>query len=357
MGLPRLPGSRLKRFVRLLFVVRSYLKELAKGFGHYSLRDIAFGARHGFAADRVFLYGRPAVLSRTYLTDLQRQFSRFINPKPVRELLEDKLLFAALVDGVVRVPKNYLYADHGRLVVVSDEWNGIASCRDPAKTHRLVIKRSRGGGGVGVRFAEIRQGHVRLNEEVLTIDDFLQYFIRRNERLLCQFIEQSDFCRAVYPGTTNTLRVICMRERGGEPFLARAIFRIGTTASKGVDNFGRGGLAATVDIDSGVLSAAVEHHASAPRPPTLHSSHPDTQTPIAGERLPGWKEACEEALGLMRRFPFINYAGWDIVLTNSGPVFLEGNNYTGVRLAQLQSGLLADPRTRSFYRHYGIVPD
>lgn len=357
MALPRLPGSRLKRFVRLLFVVRSFLKELSKCFGNYSLRDIAFGVRHGFAADRVFLYGKAAILSGAYLNDLQRQFSRFINPKPVRELLEDKLLFAALVDDIVRVPKNYLYTDHRSLVVVSDEWRNITNCRDPTRTYRLVIKRARGGGGVGVRFVEIGQGIVRLGAQVMSLDQFLHFFTRRNERLLCEFIQQSNFCHEVYPGTTNTLRVICMRERGGEPFIAKAIFRIGTAKSNGVDNFGRGGLGAIVDTASGELSVAVEHHGEAPCAPTLHARHPDTHKQIAGECLPGWKEACEEALRLMHCLPFINYVGWDIVLTNSGPVFLEGNNYTGVRLAQLQTGLLADSRTRAFYRYYGIVPD
>jgi hypothetical protein len=355
MALPRLPGSRLKRFVRLLFVVRAYTKELSKCIGHYKLRDIAFGARHGFAADRVFLYGRPAIVSGTYLSDLQRQFSRFINPKPVRELLEDKLLFAALVGGLVHVPKNYLYTDNGSVVVLLDEWNEITSCRNPNKTYRLVMKRARGGGGVGVHFVDIRQGSVCVSGQETEVSDFLRDFVRHDEHLLCQFIEQSTFCREIYPHTTNTLRIICMRERGGEPFIAKAIFRIGTRNSNGVDNFGRGGLAAIVDTESGVLSAVVEHHDAAPRAPTLHSRHPDTNTPIAGECLPGWKEANDQALRLMRHLPFINYAGWDIVLTNSGPVFLEGNNYTGVRLAQLQTGLLADPRTRDFYRHYGIV--
>ena len=63
-----------------------------------------FRARHGFAADRVFLYGRQNILSGTYLNDIQRQSSRFINPKPVRELLEDKLLFGTLVAPIARVP-------------------------------------------------------------------------------------------------------------------------------------------------------------------------------------------------------------------------------------------------------------
>jgi hypothetical protein len=86
-----------------------------------------------------------------------------------------------------------------------------------------------------------------------------------------------------------------------------------------------------------------------------HSRHPDSDAQIAGEVLPGWDTASDASLRLMRHLPFINYVGWDIILTDSEPVFLEGNNYTGVRLAQVESGLLADSRTRAFYQHFGIV--
>ena len=182
-------------------------------------------------------------LVETYLNDIQRQYSRFINPKPVRELLDDKLLFGTLVGPIARVPVNYLYADHGSTVVVSAEWHDIASGRT-GKIYRLVNKRARGGGGAGIRFLEISQGIVRFSGREVELSAFVRSFAGRNESLLCQFIEQSGFCRKIYPDATNTLRVICMRERGGAPFVAKTILRLGAQRSKGVDNFGCGGLAA-----------------------------------------------------------------------------------------------------------------
>ena len=177
----------MKRFVRLLFVWRGYIREVAKSARRYPFRDVIFGLRHGFAADRVFLYGRQNILSGTYLNDIQRQSSRFINPKPVRELLEDKLLFGTLVAPIARVPVNYLYADHGSTVVVSAEWHDIASCRT-GKVYRLVNKRARGGGGGGIRFLEISQGIVRFSGREMELSAFVKSFARRNKSLLCQFI-------------------------------------------------------------------------------------------------------------------------------------------------------------------------
>lgn len=350
-----MPGGRLKRLVRLFFVAHSYAREVLACVAWYPVRDILFGLRHGFAADRVYLYGRKGVLSGAYLSDLQRQFSRFINPKPVRELLEDKLLFAALVGHYVAVPTNYLYASNQRSIVLCDEWATIVSRQNPDEPYPLVLKRARGGGGTHFRLLELRQGGVHWGREEMNLAQFYRRFAQHDEFLLCEFIKQCDFCREIYPHTTNTLRLICMRDLEGEPFVARAILRLGSQSSSGVDNFGQGGLAVDVNLETGMLGVAVEHDASAPRAPKRYSQHPDTGTQIYGELLPNWDTAKGAALNLMRQFPFINYVGWDVILTDTGPVFLEGNNYTGVRLAQVHSGLLSDDRIRDFYRRYGIL--
>jgi hypothetical protein len=104
-----------------------------------------------------------------------------------------------------------------------------------------------------------------------------------------------------------------------------------------------------------VLSNAVEHYGAVPRIPIAYASHHDTGVAIAGEVLPGWDAARDQSLRLMGAIPFINYVGWDVIVTDSGPVFLEGNNYTGVRLLQSVSGLLSDRRIRRFYERFGIV--
>jgi Sugar-transfer associated ATP-grasp len=351
------PGSRLKRLVRLLFVAYAFVKEVIAYIGLYPAHDIFFTFRHGFAADRLYLYGRRGILSGEYLTDLQRQFSRFINPKPVRELLEDKLLFAALIGHYVAVPMNYLYSSNRRCVVLCNEWETIISGRSPDDTLPLVLKRARGGGGTHISVIEMQQDIVRSGQETMSLAQFYRYFARHEEFLVCQFIKQCDFCSKIYPGTTNTLRVICMRNREGDPFVARAVLRLGSQNSNGVDNFGQGGLAVDVNLESGNLGVAVEHDTSAPREPKNHLQHPDTGTQIFEEVLPNWNVAKEASLKLMRQFPFINYVGWDIVLTDTGPVFLEGNNYTGVRLAQIHSGLLNDDQICDFYLRHGILGD
>jgi hypothetical protein len=353
--LPSVPGGRLKRLVRLLVLAHAFAKEVYTCVGRYPLRDVLLALRHGFVADRIYLYGRSGVLSGEYLSDVQRQFSRFINPKPVRELLEDKLLFATLASRWVNVPTNYLYSCNNRCVVLTDDWWKLVQCNDTSRVYRFVLKRARGGGGTDISLAELCNGRIKIHNEIMDLSRFYRFFSDADEYLLCQFIEQCDFCRKIYPHATNTLRLICMRDNEGEPFIAKAVLRIGTSKSKGVDNFGQGGLAANVSLETGQLNVAVEHDVSGPNPPSRYQRHPDTGILIQGERLPRWPDSRSAALSLMQRLPFIHYVGWDIVLTGAGPVFLEGNNYTGVRLAQIHSGLLKDDRIRDFYVRHGIV--
>ena len=171
-----------------------------------------------FAADRVFLYGRQNILSGTYLNDIQRQSSRFINPKPVRELLEDKLLFGTLVGPIARVPVNYLYADHGSTVVVSAEWHDIASCRT-GKVYRLVNKRARGGGGGGIRFLEISQGIVRFSGREVELSAFVRSFagqkqipvvsVHRAIRLLSQNLSRCHEYAAGHLHARKGWRALC----------------------------------------------------------------------------------------------------------------------------------------------------
>ena len=354
-SLPFVPGKGLKWLGRLLITTRSYVWELGSCVRHYPIRDVLFGLRYEFAADRVFLYGRESLQSGLYLSDLQRQFSRFINSKPARELLEDKLLFQALAGQFVCLPRNYLYCDNKRVVVLCGEWLKIVATEHDCEPKRLVMKRSRGGGGTGIQFIEISNTGVLVDGVSMTADQFYELFALCDGSILCEFISQSQFFKQLYPNTTNSIRVICMRDSDGDPFIARAILRLGTNKSKGVDNFGRGGLAVNVDLGTGKLGAAVEHDARRPQKPFAHKNHPDTGAQILGESLPGWGEARDQSLFLMRQLPFINYVGWDIVMSEQGPVFLEGNNYTGVRLAQAHAGLLQDARVCEFYRRYGII--
>jgi glutathione synthase/RimK-type ligase-like ATP-grasp enzyme len=95
-----------------------------------------------------------------------------------------------------------------------------------------------------------------------------------------------------------------------------------------VDNMHRGGLAAPVEIGTGVLGVASGYATagSAGR----HTHHPVSGGAIEGRRLPMWEQARELACQAHRAFPPRLLVGWDIAVTPTGPVLVEGNEQPGV---------------------------
>jgi hypothetical protein len=53
--------------------------------------------------------------------------------------------------------------------------------------------------------------------------------------------------------------------------------------------------------------------------------HPLTGAEIAGRKLPHWPEVTRMALEAHNRLSSVPSVGWDIAISNKGPVFLEAN--------------------------------
>ena len=97
--------------------------------------------------------------------------------------------------------------------------------------------------------------------------------------------------------------------------------------------FGRGQVADQMDFggfytmldDSGKsLGAGYDSHGN------VYTHHPESGYPIAEFQLPMIGEVRAFVDALARHVPQVQYVGWDIALTSSGPVVIEGNWGTGV---------------------------
>jgi len=133
-------------------------------------------------------------------------------------------------------------------------------------------------------------------------------------------------------GVLSTVRLVtCRDERDGyEP--THAILRMARGTEATVDNYHAGGIAASVDIATGVLAAATDMGANAAT--GWCPTHPDTGAPIEGRTLPFWSETLALARHAHAAFPFCTVIGWDIAITADGPVVIEGNGSPDVDIMQ-----------------------
>ncbi|RBM09742.1 hypothetical protein NJLHNGOC_01595 [Novacetimonas cocois] len=121
-----------------------------------------------------------------------------------------------------------------------------------------------------------------------------------------------------------TVRMVTCLNEEGMPEITDAIFRMATRLDCVVDNIHAGGIGAPIDISCGQLGCASNLGMDASYGRLRH--HPDTNRVIEGVRLPFWGEVCALACAAHATLTSYVIVGWDIALTGTGPVLVEGNS-------------------------------
>lgn len=127
-----------------------------------------------------------------------------------------------------------------------------------------------------------------------------------------------------------TARIITLVRPDGTPDVLDSYFRIvvGETVTDNISDGDTGhvtrNIVASPDLDSGELARA---WTVLPDETGIAAaeSHPVTSEPVAGFRIPHWQEACELVRRAAIRFLPLRTVGWDVAITPSGPVLIEGN--------------------------------
>lgn len=315
--------------------------------------------RLGFLSEKYYLYNLEVNDFRDYLSDHNHEMTRFIN-YPYDIILNDKIIFEKIISQYIRVPKNYGLISNGMIFPLQSEVkiNNIDSIISMCKeTNGLVIKPVVGSQGRGVKILHITDNIIYLNGRETDRRELESIIFSLDNSIITEYIEQGEYSHKLYPGSTNTMRIVAMVDPDTHrPFIAGAAQRIGGNASGGLDNFARGGYSAGIDLDSGELSAAVTRLET--QNLIWHNTHPDTGSQIKGVKVPGWHNIIHRLLSMMEELPYIKYVGWDVVLADDNDiVVIEGNSYPQPRVIQLHTPLLKNDQIRKFYRHYGIIKD
>lgn len=136
--------------------------------------------------------------------------------------------------------------------------------------------------------------------------------------------------RALAPRALCTVRMLTCRAPDEAGHLVFAAFRM-AVGDAPVDNFHFGGIIAPVDLATGRLGAALRRRRHVLLP---IERHPDTGAPIAGHALPCWEEAKALALRAFAAAPERATVGWDVAITDDGPMLVEGNTASHPDIAQ-----------------------
>ena len=173
---------------------------------------------------------------------------------------------------------------------------------------------------------------------------------KRNDYHICEGIKQSKYLNKLYDKTTNTIRMVTLRNPETNEFeVYSAVQRIGTKETIPVDNGSRGGLTAKIDIETGVLTSA-----KCIQRTVDFDKHPDSNNPIKGVKIPKWDSIKKEMLDLANKFPYLYFVAWDILLTDEGICIIEANTSSGVNILQLWGGE-RQKGLGKFYKAHNII--
>jgi hypothetical protein len=204
----------------------------------------------------------------------------------------------------------------------------------------LFVKPSKENGGDGTErwiFAggRYREGKGRVLGEEELIRHLAKRSLRRPFLLQHCLVNHADL-RDLTAGALSTLRIYTMLDEKGEAEHIFTMLRMSQDSRRIVDNVCAGGIAAEVDPSTGMLGLATDGGMLARIGWRDH--HPFTGARLAGRIIPFWPEALELALSAHRALNSAIMVGWDIAVTQLGPVIVEGNKAPDIDIEQRLSG-------------------
>jgi len=177
---------------------------------------------------------------------------------------------------------------------------------------KIVFKAADGKCGVGVEI---------LKTADFTADSILAFMEKNQFDLVEEFIIQHPKLQALSPSAVNTVRIFTQLNDRNQVEILGSRQRISVNSP--VDNMAAGNMAAPIDEQTGKVSGVAVYSDI-----TKHdqAKHPVTAIDIIGFEIPFWKEILEMVHEAALLHPQNRSIGWDIVVTEKGPGFIEGNH-------------------------------
>lgn len=203
----------------------------------------------------------------------------------------------------------------------------------------IIVKPIDGEGGKGIEKYEY------INDEESKI--VYSSLLFKKQLLVEQCIKQHPDMNKLYNKSVNTLRMFTFY-KDGQAYFLQAILKVGNGGV--VDNFSSGGMYTYVDDEGTVYAEAIDQMDN------KYYKHPISNETIVGFKVPMFKEAVGMVKEAAKVVPEMGYIGWDVAISEDGPVLVEGNCYPGVfqvkpSLVEKKEGII--PKYNKVMRIFG----
>lgn len=267
----------------------------------------------------------------------------YYRPNGKHPVLSDKITFQKHMKENKIAGANFLAVlKKGELLIDSEVYSGEEQIKHELeellnRCGSLFIKPTGGIGGRGI--LKLNKGE-RISLENLSMD---------KDYIIEQTLVQAEELNQINPFCINTLRVVTVR-LGGKIVVPNCFLRVGIREAY-VDNASLGGIFVTYDIDKNKLGpAAYQLFKNGAK---SFPKHPVSNYVFKDASLPFSDEVRSLVTSAAASFKDVDLIGWDVALTQSGPVIIEGNDNPHIVGMQITShGLLNNHVYKEIFKAY-----
>lgn len=262
----------------------------------------------------------------------QRYYLDYLNPIKYYSLARNKYLAHKMLENTgVRKSELYCYYQPEARYIESAEnasdLAGVLSILNGKDVQSCVIKTTESSHGDNVWV--IKAIEYKENDAVLTRFDgetlLLSSVLGKEALIFERVVKQTGQFAAFNASSVNTVRFMTTLYPDGSAKVIATFVKIGR-AGKCVDNAGGGGnVDVCVDTETGEIKYAIQYDGW--RNIKDIEKHPDSGSQLNGVIIENWDAIKAEVIKFQQAFPYCKAAGWDIAITDEGPVVIEVNDF------------------------------
>lgn len=270
-----------------------------------------------------------------------------------RTITADKFYFGIFLDKLgFPTPKIYCYIRKGKILFIADEFKSLDELTDDDKLSSLLssnidafAKPSDGQLGIGVFSLKVENNIIYKDNTEISLAE-LKRILYSGDYLIQERIIQHPKLSALCSSSLNSIRLQTIMTESGEVLPFAPGLRIGREGST-VDNWAKGGIFVGINLLTGKLN---DTGFIKPIYGTSTNYHLDSKIVFKDYEIPFFKDAVSLAVQLHQRMYRCHSIGWDIAITEHGPVFIEGNGLWEISLLQAAHGGL-----KKYERYFKLV--
>lgn len=262
----------------------------------------------------------------------QRYYLDQLNPIKYCVLARNKYMAHKMLENTgVRKSELYCYYQPKACYISSTESAndvaGVLRILQEKKVQTCVIKTTESSHGDNVwvikaiNYQESDAVMSRFDNETILLSEVLG----QDALIFEGVINQTKQFAAFNESSVNTVRFMTNLFPDGTARIIATFIKIGR-AGKCVDNAGGGGnVDVCVDTETGEIKYAIQYDGW--RNIKDIEKHPDSGAQLNGVVIDNWEAIKAEVIKYQQAFPYCKAAGWDIAITDEGPVVIEVNDF------------------------------